>query len=163
MYKAGPAYGLVKKDIDVHNKSDQKSVERIISDDCIHALTEVPWAKGTLFLVTIGKEAFEAWWRVDMTIVQRVKAMYYVVKAICLWEKWVQKADSDASQCFITKELLRETIVMACGMLHLALIFKLYFPDKPFLPWQWSYPYPLESYYSSIRFLNGNDDEFSTL
>eukprot|EP00112_Aurelia_sp_Birch-Aquarium-sp1_P012400 Seg2609.3 transcript_id=Seg2609.3/GoldUCD/mRNA.D3Y31 product="hypothetical protein" protein_id=Seg2609.3/GoldUCD/D3Y31 len=138
VYEAGPAYGLIKKDIDVHNKSDQKSVERLISDDCLHALADVPWAKGTLFLITVGKEAFEAWWRVDMMIVQRLKAMYYVVKVICLWEKWVQKAELDTSQCFITRELLRDTIVMACGMLHLALIFKLYFPEMPFLPWQWS-------------------------
>ncbi len=64
VYEAGPEYGLIKKDIDINNKSDQKSVERIISDDCVRALKMLPWAKGTLFLVNLGKEAFEAWWKV---------------------------------------------------------------------------------------------------
>ena len=162
VYESGPEFGLIKRDIDINNKSDQKSVERIISDSCMKRLEQLPWAKGTLFLVNLGKVGFEAWWKTEMSIVDRIQSMYYVTKAIRLWELWVDKSGLDSSQHFITKELMRDTIVMASGMVHLAIVFKLYFPNKPFLPWKWS-EYPLESYYSCIRFLNGNDDEFSTL
>eukprot|EP00112_Aurelia_sp_Birch-Aquarium-sp1_P026720 Seg968.2 transcript_id=Seg968.2/GoldUCD/mRNA.D3Y31 product="Inhibitor of growth protein 4" protein_id=Seg968.2/GoldUCD/D3Y31 len=162
VYAAGPEHGLIKKDIDIHNKSDQRSVERIISEECLHELANVPWARGTEFLVNVGKEGFEAWWKTNLTVIQRLQKAYYVAKVICLWEKWVVKAGLDASQAYITRELMRDTVIMSCGLLHLALMFKIYFPKQPFLPWKWS-EYPLESYYSCIRFLNGNDDEFSTL
>lgn len=162
VYEMGPETGLIKKDIDIHNKSDQKSVERIISESCLKSLRCLPWAKGTAFLVNLGKEAFKAWWKPDLSIITRLQIMYYTAKVISLWDIWVTGSGLDRSQCCITKELVRDTVVMACGMLHLCLTFKLYFPEMPFLPWKWS-EYPLESYYSSIRFLNGNDDEFSTL
>jgi len=51
---------------------------------------------------------------------------------------------------------------MCSSLVHIALIFKLFYQHKPLLPWKWS-EYPLESYFSVVRFLFGNDDEFSTL
>jgi len=59
-------------------------------------------------------------------------------------------------------ELYRDTILMCSSLVHIALIFKMFFCEKEFLPWKWSED-PLESYFSLVRFLFGNDDEFSTL
>ena len=50
---------------------------------------------------------------------------------------------------------------MCSSLIHLAIMFN-YFIVISFSTWEWS-EYPLESYYSQVRFLHGHDDEFSAM
>lgn len=158
----GPSYGLVRRDIDVSNKTDQRSAERMIAEPVINGLKECEWSLGTSFYIRLAKAGFEAWWNPDFSPIDRISSCYYVLKVFHLWRKWLILEDLDLKQHFITLELYRDTILMCSSLVHIALVFKLFLPEKAFLPWKWS-EYPLESYFSSVRFLFGNDDEFSTL
>lgn len=162
VYEMGPDFGLIRRDVDINNKTDQKSAERLIHDTCQSGLRCIDWAEGTAYLIMLGKTSFESWWKPDLSVIDRMVKSYFVLKVFHLWKLWVEKSKLNVEQHFITLELYRDTIIMCSSLIHLGIIFKLYLPDKPFLPWKWS-EYPLESYYSSIRYLFGNDDEFSTL
>lgn len=161
-YQKGPACGLISRDLDLHNKTEQKSSERMINDNCLKLLKSVPWSAGIMFFTMLGKRAFEAWWKVDMTIVERMSASYYVLKSLHNWKSWLEKRKKNLKECFITLELYRDSIIMCSSLIHVAITFKLFYSHLPFLPWEWS-EYPLESYYSNVRFLHGHDDEFSAL
>ena len=43
IYNLGAEYGLLKYDTDTHNKSDQNSAERLISEDIFIGLQRIPW------------------------------------------------------------------------------------------------------------------------
>ena len=161
VYEMGPEFQLVRRDIEKNNKTEQKSAERIMSTECINGIERLEWGKGTKFFVLLTKIGFECWWKANYRPIDRISHAYYCIKVLHLWKIWVDKAKLDAKQCFITTELYKDSIIMQSSLVHLALTFKLYFPEAPFMPWKWS-ELPLEIYFSSIRFANGNDDEFST-
>ena len=162
VYDLGPEYGLLKSDIDIHNKSDQKSAERLISGDVLAGLNTIPWSEGTAALILIGKRGFEAWWRTDLTVIDRLCNVYFVSKVLQLWREYQELAGFDLKETFISQELYRDTLIMCSSLPQLAVAFKLFFPSKPLLPWRFS-EYPLENYYSEIRGMFGNADEFSVL
>ena len=58
IYNLSAEYGLLKNDTDMHNKSDQNSAERLISEDIFIGLKRIPWSDGTSFLLLIGKRGF---------------------------------------------------------------------------------------------------------
>ena len=38
VYQFGPEYNLIRRDIDINNKTDQQSAERLISNECIKGM-----------------------------------------------------------------------------------------------------------------------------
>ncbi|XP_066933270.1 uncharacterized protein [Clytia hemisphaerica] len=162
VYQMGPQFGLLKQDVDINNKTEQASAERLISVSCLSGLNKLHWAKATQFLLYVCKLGFEAWWRHDLYPIERIANSYYVCKVFHLWHLWVKTSKLTMKSCFVTLELYRDTLVMCSSLMHLALTFKLFLPHLPFMPWKWS-EFPVENYYSSVRFLFGNDDEFSAL
>eukprot|EP00111_Clytia_hemisphaerica_P011025 TCONS_00032315-protein len=162
VYEMGPEYGLLKRDIDINNKTEQASAERLISENCLNGLKALHWGKATYFLLYVGKLGFEAWWRHDLCTIERIAYCYYVCKILHLWDLWIKSSKLTKKSCSITLELYRDTLVKCSSMIHLALTFKLFLPSLPFMPWKWS-EYPVENYYSSVWFLFGNDDEFTAL
>ena len=80
VYQMGPDYGLRKQDIDINNKSEQASAERIISESCLTGMKTLKWGKATQFLLFIGKLGFEAWWQHDLCPIERISYCYYVCK-----------------------------------------------------------------------------------
>ena len=148
VYEMGAEFGLLKRDIDINNKTEQASAERLISQECLLGLSLLHWGKATQFLIYIARIGFNAWWKVDLTIVERIAYSYYVCKVVHLWLKWVKLSKLPTKSCFITLELFRDTLVMCSSMTHLALSFKLFHPSLPFIPWNWS-EFPVENHYSS--------------
>ena len=162
LYDRGAEYGLVKSDIDVHNKSDQRSAERLISLEVEQGLDAIPWSKGTKFLFEIGRRGFEAWWKPNLTMIERISGVYFVSRSIQLWRRYLEKASHSLKEHFISEELYKDTLIMCSSLPQLAVTFKLFFKDKPFMPWNFA-EYPLENYFSQIRGMFGNADEFSVL
>ena len=162
VYDLGAEYGLLKSDIDTHNKSDQQSAERLISSDILDGLMSVPWSEGTAALILIEKRGFEAWWKTELRVIDRICNVYFVSKVIQLWRMYQECRGFYLKETFISQELYRDTLMMCSSLPQLAVAFKLFFPSKPFLPWRFS-EYLLENYYSEIRGMNGNADEFSVM
>lgn len=74
--KMGPSYGLVRRDIDVSNKTDQRSAERIIAEPVISGLNECEWSLETSFYIRLAKEGFEAWWNPKLSPIERISQCY---------------------------------------------------------------------------------------
>lgn len=161
VYEMGAVFGLNRQDVDVNNKTDQMSSERVISHEAISAMTKCEWSTGTIFFVKLGKIGFEASWDPLLTPIQRMQNSYYVIKVFLLWKKWLVLVEADDAVHFITSELLN-TSLMCSSLVQLSILFKLFFPEKPFMALKWA-EYPLESYFSAVRLLFGHDDEFSAL
>ena len=148
VYDLGPEYGLLKSDIDIHNQSDQQSAERIISGNVLDGLKRIPWSEGTVVLIL--KRGFEAWWKMELTVIDRLCNVYFVSKVMQLWRVYQELCGFDMKETFISQELYRDTLIMCSSLPQLAVAFKLFFQSKPFLPWKFS-EYPLEKYHSEIR------------
>ena len=125
-------------------------------------LKRIPWSEGTAVLILIGKRGFEAWWKIELTVIERLCIVYFVSKVMQLWRVYQELCGFDMKETFISQELYRDTLIMCSSLPQLAVAFKLFFPSKPFLPWKFS-EYPLEKYYSEIRGMFGNADEFSVM
>ena len=142
IYNLGAEYGLLKNDTDMHNKSDQNSAERLISEDIFIGLQRMPWSDGTSFLLLIGKRGFEAWWKVDLSITERICNVYFVSKVVQLWRQYQEQCGLNLRETFISEELYRDTLL--CSSLpQLAVAFKLSFPTSLFylgdlvsIPWK---------------------------
>ena len=94
LYDLGPKHSLLKSDISVHNKSDQRSAERLISDQFFEGIREIPRSKGTELLLLVGKRGFEAWWICDV---------YFVCKVIRLRRKYLELAGFNLRKHFISQ------------------------------------------------------------
>lgn len=80
VYELGPDYGLLKCDVDIHNKTDETSAEHLIKAKCINGMAQLDWSTGRAFFLMVVKEGFEAWWLPNLTSVERIGMSYYVAK-----------------------------------------------------------------------------------
>jgi len=56
VYQMGPSHGLVRRDVDVSNKTDQRSAERLISRCVLNGVSMCEWSLGTSFYLNMAKK-----------------------------------------------------------------------------------------------------------
>ena len=101
-------------------------------------IKECDWSLGTSFYLILEKQPLMLGSAQNYPKFQRKGMVYYVLKVFHSWKIWLQLADMDEKKHFITTELYKDTILMCSSLVQIALMFKLFFPNKAFMPWKWS-------------------------